>query len=131
MRTTKIIHTCFILVVVTLWGCNQFDSAHVKNQYGLPMTPQSYNPQIYKCNLLTNKPKIDGVISDEEWGEVEWSSPLIYAVGKENSDPVYSSKFKLACDSDSLYFAAIMYDDHIWSIMEFMNRIFLMIIFWN
>lgn len=114
----KIYRFCVLLLVFIFYGCNKSNHTDIKNQYGLALSPPYYSPQVYYCHPLTCIPKIDGIISNEEWDEVDWSNSLISSISNESPVSNCISKFKLAYANDSLYFAAIVHSDHIWSTVD-------------
>lgn len=77
----------------------------------------------YNTNKINGEaPRIDGVIDDESWGQVEWSGDFVQTQPYENAAPTQATKFKLLYDDNNLYFAIRAFDSAPDSIVQRMSR---------
>ena len=72
-------------------------------------------PRNYVCYLSPDKIKIDGVISDAEWGDVPWSEDFSDIEGDVKPEPAYYTRVKILWDPDYLYVAAELEEPHVWA----------------
>lgn len=118
-------HLLIFLVLAVLAGCNDApETDHKRNQFGLPNCPDYCIPKIYNVNTMNTIPNIDGIINDNEWQNIDWSEQLVSEFKNGNTEPQFSSKYKLGINNDTLYFAAIIYDQHIWSVNDICQSYF-------
>ena len=68
--------------------------------------------RIYKTKKLKKVPVIDGVISEDAWNVVEWSSDFTEKTPDEGTTPTYQTKFKVMYDAKYLYIAIRAFDEH-------------------
>jgi hypothetical protein len=88
------------------------------NQYGLPLSPEYYQPEEYYCESAPLAPVVDGVLSSEEWDDFSWSSPFVSSVNEESVVDMFSTLFKVLYHNDTLYFAARLNENHIWAVHD-------------
>ena len=73
-----------------------------------PVVPK----RIYTTKYVTSEqaPRIDGLIDDAAWNEVEWATDFIENEPDENTPPTFQTKFKILYDSKNLYVAIQCFD---------------------
>lgn len=64
----------------------------------------------YQTGFIKYPPIIDGLLNDECWAEVEWSSDFIQSQPEENKPPSQQTAFKIVYDDDNLYLFIRAYD---------------------
>ena len=67
-------------------------------------------------------PKIDGMLDDPIWENVQWSGDYIQRQPYENQPPTQETKFKILYDAKNLYIAARCYDNEPDKIVKRMSR---------
>ncbi len=114
----------FYLIIIIV-GCEKSPvETGILNEYGLADSPSFCTPQIYSVNKLLTSPHIDGIISEKEWGDVPWSSPFVSEIKNGNINSSYNTKFKIGIRNDSIYFSAIVFDNHIWAVNDICQSYF-------
>ncbi len=73
-----------------------------------------FNPEKYVCYQAKNSIVVDGVLDDSSWDQAPWSNYFVDIEGGLKPTPEKDTKIKMLWDSDYLYIAAELYDDHIW-----------------
>lgn len=75
-------------------------------------TPKEINKKILNAQRITERPKIDGDLTDAVWQNIPPSGGFnMYEPGNEGViPPEYQSEVKLAYDDKAVYIAAYMYD---------------------
>lgn len=76
----------------------------------------------YKTLFANNTPKIDGLLSDECWNLVEWSSNFIQSHPAENKPPSQETAFKILYDNENLYVFIRAFDTDPDKISRIMSR---------
>ncbi|WP_461629829.1 carbohydrate-binding family 9-like protein [Labilibaculum euxinus] len=69
----------------------------------------------YMCYKTSNPINIDGVLSDSEWGDVDWSEYFVDIEGDKKPLPTYKTHVKMAWDEDYFYVAAELEEPHVWA----------------
>ncbi|WP_461634112.1 carbohydrate-binding family 9-like protein [Labilibaculum euxinus] len=69
----------------------------------------------YMCYKTSNPINIDGVLSDSEWGDVDWSEYFVDIEGDKKPLPAYKTHVKMAWDEDYFYVAAELEEPHVWA----------------
>ncbi|MGW9685235.1 DUF5916 domain-containing protein [Flagellimonas sp. 2504JD1-5] len=67
-------------------------------------------------------PVVDGLLSDEAWGLVEWAGDYIEFQPDENTPPSHQTKFKIVYDSKNLYIGVRCYDSEPDKIVKRLSR---------
>ncbi len=67
-------------------------------------------------------PIVDGLLDDNAWNIVEWTSDYIENQPDENTPPSYQTKFKILYDSKYLYIGVRCYDDEPDEIVKRLSR---------
>ena len=67
--------------------------------------------RIYTTKKLVKVPVIDGLISEDAWDVVDWSSGFVEKEPNEGREPTYQTKFKVMYDEKYLYIALRALDD--------------------
>lgn len=76
---------------------------------------ESFNPE---CAVMYRAPKpikIDGVMSEEEWGDVPYLTDFVDIEGKAEFKPHLATKAKITYDDNYLYVVADMETPHLWA----------------
>jgi len=74
-----------------------------------------FSPLGYVCYRASAEITIDGKLSEEEWGMVEWTSDFIDIEGDKRPKPHYLTRVKMVYDDKGLYFAALLEEPHVWA----------------
>jgi hypothetical protein len=71
------------------------------------------NKRTYTTKSISHisTPKIDGILDDKVWSEVEWQGDFIEYNPDNNTKPSFPSKFKIVYDEKFLYVAIRSYDN--------------------
>ena len=113
-----------VLLCIIL-GCNNEPKRnHNSNSFGLLNCPDYCIPKTYSIQQLPNPPVIDGVIDKQEWGKIPWSSPFVSELKNGSTENAFTTKFKIGKSKDSLFFAALVYDPHIWGVNDLCESYF-------
>lgn len=91
----------FILLIIFL-----FSNIALLGQENSNLTKIQRN--IYETKELKTPPKVDGVIDESVWDEVEWASDFIQVEPNPGELSSQKTKVKLLYDNDALYVLAIM-----------------------
>lgn len=78
--------------------------------------------RIYTTKKLKKVPVIDGLINEEAWNAVEWSSDFVERVPDEGTPPLHQTKFKVMYDAEYLYIAIRALDDNPELIQQRLSR---------
>ncbi|PLX08355.1 MAG: hypothetical protein C0598_12325 [Marinilabiliales bacterium] len=79
--------------------------------------------RVYNTNYITNTtPVIDGVINEEVWNTVEWSSDFVQQQPYEDAEPSQQTAFKVLYDDNNLYFAIKAFDNEPEKIERMLTR---------
>lgn len=104
---------CYLLVFLfVIKGFSQASDSSL-------ITKRIYTTQAVEPNKA---PEIDGLITDDAWNIVEWSSDFIEWRPDENSPPSYQTQFKILYDTRNLYIAVRAFDDEPDKIVERLSR---------
>lgn len=91
------------------------------NSYG-QTTDSTIVKRTYETAFATSAPSIDGLINDECWNMVEWSSGFIQTHPAENKPPSQETAFKILYDNDNLYVFIRAFDTEPDKISRIMSR---------
>ena len=69
----------------------------------------------YMCYKTSNPINIDGVLSDSEWGDVDWSEYFVDIEGDKKPLPTYKTHVKMAWNEDYFYVVAELEEPHVWA----------------
>ncbi len=76
---------------------------------------QSYHePNHYIC-YKTSDILIDGILEDEEWGQVKWTELFKDIQGDELPAPKYNTRAKMAWNNEFLFIAVEIEEPHVWA----------------
>jgi hypothetical protein len=64
---------------------------------------QTIEKRIYETKFTSKEPVIDGLMNDECWGQVDWSTGFIQRNPRENVPPSQQTSFKILYDHNNLY----------------------------
>jgi hypothetical protein len=105
----KIIFLCqlFILILTSSYA-HQTDSTAVR--------------RTYQTAFAKTVPVIDGLLNDDCWDLVEWSTGFIQSQPQENKPPSQQTAFKILFDNDNLYIFIRAYDSEPEKISKIMSR---------
>ena len=79
--------------------------------YSQESTNEIIPKRVYNTKKLKEVPIIDGVISEDAWNVVEWSSDFVQKEPNEGVAPMHQTKFKVMYDDKYLYIAIRAFDD--------------------
>ena len=68
--------------------------------------------RIYTTKQLKKTPIIDGDVSEDAWGVVEWSTDFVQKTPNEGVAPTHQTKFKVMYDNKYLYIAIVAFDEN-------------------
>ena len=69
----------------------------------------------YTVFFNTNSPKIDGILNDVVWKNVEWTESFKDIEGDLKPSPSWNTRSKMTWDSKGLYIAAELKEPHVWA----------------
>ncbi|MGL4956358.1 MAG: carbohydrate-binding family 9-like protein [Bacteroidales bacterium] len=69
----------------------------------------------YNCFKTTHNVVIDGNLTDEEWGKVEWMDTFADIEGEKMPKPFFATRAKMMWDDKYFYIAAELKDNHLWA----------------
>jgi len=72
-------------------------------------------PLHYVCYRVADSLVIDGDLSENDWAQATWSKLFIDIEGEEQVQPHYNTRMKMLWDSNYLYIAAHMEEEHLWA----------------
>ena len=75
---------------------------------------ESLDLKVYRCGYTSESPVIDGILNDNSWKKAMWSDVFIDIEGDIRPKPYHNTKVKLLWDSNYLYIAAHLEEEHIW-----------------
>ncbi len=78
--------------------------------------------RIYNTKKLVKTPVIDGLINEDAWDVVEWSSDFVEKTPDEGTAPTSQTKFKVMYDEKYLYIALRALDDNPELIQQRLSR---------
>lgn len=78
--------------------------------------------RIYTTKKLKKVPVIDGLIDEDAWNIVPWSSDFVEKTPDEGTPPLYQTKFKVMYDAKYLYIAIRAFDDEPELIQQRLSR---------
>ncbi len=78
--------------------------------------------RIYQTAFTKTPPVIDGIMDDDCWNLVDWSSDFIQSQPAENKPPTQQTAFKILYDNDNLYIFIRAYDTEPDKISKIMSR---------
>jgi len=67
---------------------------------------------VYRCSI---PPQIDGIINENQWLAVPWSSAFVDIEGRSFPKPEFDTHVKMIWDDKCLYIAGRLYDPNIWA----------------
>jgi hypothetical protein len=74
--------------------------------------PEAVERRVYQTRRVGGEPpSIDGVINDQVWESVEWSSDFVQRDPADGEPPEQQTRFKVLYDDEALYFAFHLLDD--------------------
>jgi hypothetical protein len=76
----------------------------------------------YQTAFVKTAPVIDGMMNDECWNLVEWTSNFTQSQPVENKPPTQQTAFKILYDNDNLYMFVRCYDTEPEKISKIMSR---------
>ncbi|MEP5363176.1 MAG: carbohydrate-binding family 9-like protein [Reichenbachiella sp.] len=72
-------------------------------------------PQQYVCSSSIGELKIDGILTEEEWGHAEWTNDFVDIEGDKKPKPTYRTRAKMLWDDQYFYVAAEIEEPHLWA----------------
>jgi hypothetical protein len=76
----------------------------------------------YRTAFVKTEPVIDGLMNDDCWNLVEWTTDFIQSQPAENKPPSQQTAFKILYDNDNLYMFIRAYDTEPDKISKIMSR---------
>ncbi|MCB0744381.1 MAG: carbohydrate-binding family 9-like protein, partial [Ignavibacteriae bacterium] len=96
----------FILIIGNLF-------AQIHKEY--PKSKIPFNPERYLCYKTGEPIKIDGKFDEDSWQKAEWTNKFVDIEGDLKPNPYYNTQVKMLWDDENFYFAAKLYEPHIWA----------------
>jgi len=106
-------NSSIVLCIAVLSACVSCNNTKYDYVHPIP-----YSPEVYVCYRAPQAPMIDGVLDENEWGLVQWSSLFVDIEGSLKPQPMHDTRMKMMWDDANLYIAAKMEDDHIWATLK-------------
>jgi len=72
-------------------------------------------PKSYVCYQPDDKIVIDGKMNEKSWKKAEWTSKFEDIEGDKKPLPLQDTRVKMLWDSEYLYIAAVLDEEHIWA----------------
>ena len=104
----RIVLSQILILLMTGGYAQKLDSATVR--------------RTYQTAFAKTVPVIDGLMNDDCWNLVEWSSDFIQSQPVENKPPSQQTAFKVLYDNDNLYIFVRAYDTEPDKISKIMSR---------
>jgi len=76
----------------------------------------------YQTAFAKSAPVIDGLMNDDCWNLVEWTTDFIQSQPVENKPPSQQTAFKILYDNDNIYMFVRCYDSEPDKISKIMSR---------
>ncbi|MFY0687602.1 MAG: carbohydrate binding family 9 domain-containing protein [Cyclobacteriaceae bacterium] len=76
----------------------------------------------YETSLTNSPPKIDGILDDETWGQVEWTGDFVQYMPDYGKAPAQPTRFKILYDAKYLYIGIQAFDNEPDKIVKRMSR---------
>ena len=80
-------------------------------------------PKSYICYQPDKKITIDGKLSESSWKKAAWTTPFEDIEGDKKPKPTQLTRAKMLWDSDYLYIAAVIEEEHIWAYQDKKDQI--------
>ncbi|MBX2839615.1 MAG: carbohydrate-binding family 9-like protein [Gammaproteobacteria bacterium] len=68
----------------------------------------------YRCQRVSEKPKLKGFLTGKGWEELPWTDEFVDITGNEELKPRFWSKVKMGWDDEYFYVGALMEEPHVW-----------------
>jgi hypothetical protein len=91
------------LLLLSLFTCLCLQAQEKKTGTTVPK-------RVYTTKAVTKAPTIDGLLNDDGWNAVEWTSDFIENEPDENTPPSYQTQFKIVYDAKFLYVGIRAFD---------------------
>jgi len=121
----KIIKAIIILLIVNLFFISCIDQkSSVSEEKDLqrlttiPVLDIDFVPQKYVAYKSEEVIRVDGELSDDEWGDLEWTKEFEDLKGYIGPEPLFPTRVKMQWDDNYFYFAAELIEPHIWATLK-------------
>lgn len=104
-------NTIWIFIFMLFAGCN----GEITSTSEVVDIPDYKKPNHYICYQAPESMNVDGIISDAEWGNTEWSVWFKDIEGEGKDEPLYKTRMKMQWDEQYLYIAAELEEPHVWA----------------
>lgn len=81
----------------------------------VPALDITFIPEKYVAYKSESPVKIDGDLTNAEWGNLEWTNEFDDLHGDKRPKPLFPTKVKMQWDDTYFYFAAELIEPHIWA----------------
>jgi hypothetical protein len=113
----------YIFIIFLFFCFENKAQQSVKNMNDSLLSLHLSSKKSYFTKMVNSKtPMIDGVLEDETWKSVEWSSDFLQRVPTNGEKPTYQTAFKIVYDLQYLYIAVRAYDDEPDKIIKRLSR---------
>ena len=122
MRVFKPLCVLMFLNVLVI-GCTNQESSILDNR-NLPVLTEvpvlniEFVPKKYVAYKSDKAIAIDGELSDDEWGDIQWTDEFEDLQGYKGPEPLFSTRVKMQWDDTYFYFAAELIEPHIWATLK-------------
>lgn len=97
----------FLLLSVVCYNAQQYKE--------FPKSKIPFNPEKYVCYRAIEPITIDGKFDEESWEKAEWTKYFVDIEGDLKPKPYHNTRVKMLWDDENFYFAAKLYEPHIWA----------------
>ena len=106
------VYKIFFLLIISFVSCQVPNHEKLTNSKELIGFP---DPNSYICQRAGSLVNVDGILSDEEWSQIEWTDYFQDIEGEGHATPRYKTRAKMMWDDSCLYVAAELEEPNVWA----------------
>jgi len=80
-----------------------------------PQPSIEFNPESYICYRSEETIKINGLLDEKSWKEIEWTGDFIDIEGDSKPAPRFKTRVKMLWDDEFFYIGAELDEPHVWA----------------
>jgi hypothetical protein len=115
---------CFSYILFICFGLSSLVEGYSQDQQNskvlsaIPKLDVPFIPQKYVAYKAEKPIDVDGDLTAEEWGMVDWTNKFEDLEGDNKPKPLYDTKVKMMWDDEYFYFGAELIEPHIWATLK-------------
>lgn len=74
-----------------------------------------YSPENYICYRVSKPITIDGLVGEDEWGDIPYTNYFVDIMGDKHPNPHLKTRAKMCWDDKFFYIAAELEEPHLWA----------------